>query len=548
MERKKEYEVINIAGKLAKGFLHNPLTIVLGVMLLLLGYLALNTMPREEDPQIAISGGAVIVAMPGATPKEIENIIINPLERKLREIRGIEHIHGMAMDNVGIVNVMYYIGEDREESNLKLYDKVMQNMDMMPKGVMQPSVKPFDIDIDIPILTVAFYPKKKSSLDAVVLFEKVRKVQQKINAVENVAKTTLKGGRKAQYNIEVDMGKLSAYHLSLGQIMKAVQSLAVNVPDVKGRTKENKLVIFGVKNAIEDVEDVGDVIVAQYMGSPIYLRDVASVTKGVDIQNFQTAKIWLKEEGKHTGSEEIKTTFSEEKDQITLTIAKLAGTNAVFVAEDVIEVLKSYEREFDKLGIGYVVTRNYGERANEAVNELMHHLIITIVIIALMLVFALGWRESIIVTFTVPAILAVTLFTAWMSGQTMNRITLFALLLSLGLLVDAAIIVIENIHRHLHSHGAAEKEMGSLLVEATDEIGAPTNIATLAIILTMVPMAFVGGMMGSFMKPIPYNVPVALLASLFVAYIFTPYLSLKLLEKPEHDEHKKHGDHTGAQS
>ena len=233
--------------------------------------------------------------------------------------------------------------------------------------------------------------------------------------------------------------------------------------------------------------------------------------------------------------------MGEEKNQITLTVAKLAGTNAVFVAEDVLEVLQSYENEFEKLGIGYLITRNYGVRANEAVNELMHHLIITIVIIALMLVFALGWRESIIVTFTVPAILAVTLFTAWMTGQTMNRITLFALLLSLGLLVDAAIIVIENIHRHLHSHGVENKEMGELLVEATDEIGAPTNIATLAIILTMVPMAFVGGMMGSFMKPIPYNVPVALIASLFVAYIFTPYLSLKLLKKPEHGEHHEEG-------
>jgi len=544
MENKQAYEIVNIAGRLAKSFLRNPLTIVLGAILLLIGYIALNTMPREEDPQIAISGGAVIVAMPGATPKEVENIIINPLERKLREIRGIEHIHGMAMDNVGIVNVMYYIGEDREDSNLKLYDKVMQNMDLMPKGVMQPSVKPFDIDIDIPIVTVAFYPKTKSTIDEVKLFEMVRKVQQKINAVDNVAKTTLKGERKAQYNIEVDMGKLSAYHLSLGQIMQAVQSLAVSVPEVKGRTKENHLVIFGVKNAIESVDDVGNVIVAEYMGSPIYLKDVAEVTEGVDIQNFQTAKILLKEEIRHENSVDhesspVKSSLGEEKNQITLTVAKLAGTNAVFVAEDVLEILQSYDHEFAKSGIGYLITRNYGVRANEAVNELMHHLIITIVIIALMLVFALGWRESIIVTFTVPAILAVTLFTAWMTGQTMNRITLFALLLSLGLLVDAAIIVIENIHRHLHSHGVEDKEMGELLVEATDEIGAPTNIATFAIILTMVPMAFVGGMMGSFMKPIPYNVPVALIASLFVAYIFTPYLSLKLLKKPEHDEGSK---------
>jgi len=531
MGTKKEYQVTDSAGKLAKGFLRNPLTAVLGIFLLVMGYMALNIMPREEDPQIAISGGAVIVAMPGASPKEIENVIVNPLERKLREIKGIEHVYGMAMDNVGIVNVMYYIGENREDSNLKLYDKVMQNMDQMPKGVMQPLIKPFDIDIDIPIVTVAFYPKTGSKVDDVVLFEKVRRLQQKINAIESVAKTTLKGARRAQFNIEVDMGRLSAYHLSLGQIMQAVQSVAVDVPDVKGRTRDNKLVIFGVKNAIENVKDVGNVIVAQYMGSPIYLKDVATVVDSIDIQNFQTAKIQFKEDANSTS-------LGKEKNQITLTVAKLAGTNAVFVAEDVVEVLKEHEKEFSKEGIGYIITRNYGERANEAVNELMHHLVITIIIIALMLVFALGWKESLIVTFTVPAILAVTLFVAYLSGQTINRITLFAFLLSLGLLVDAAIIVIENIHRHLHGHDVDTKEMDELLIEATDEIGAPTNIATLAIILTMVPMAFVGGMMGSFMKPIPYNVPVALVASLFVAYIFTPYLSLKLLKKPTH----KHGD------
>jgi len=538
-QMKKEYKVINIAGKFAKGFLRNPLTAVLGGLLLLMGYLALSIMPREEDPQIAISGGAVMIVMPGATPKEVENIIINPLERKLREVRGIEHVYGMAMDNVGIVNVMYYIGENREDSNLKLYDKVMQNMDHMPKGTMQPIVKPFDIDIDIPIVTVAFYPKEGSSIDDVKMFEIVRKVQQHINAVDNVAKTILKGARKAQYNIEVDMGKLSAYHLSLGQIMQAVESLAVNVPDVKGRTQGNQLMIFGVKNAIESVADVGSVIVAQYMGSPIYLRDVAKVTEGLDIQNFQTAEILLKEDNKTK-------LLSASKHQITMTVAKLAGTNAVFVSENVLEVLKGYEKEFNEIGIGYLITRDYGDRANEAVNELMHHLLITIAIIAIMLIFALGWRESIIVTFSVPAILAVTLFTAWMTGQTMNRITLFALLLSLGLLVDAAIIVIENIHRHLHAHGVEDKEMDEILIEATDEIGAPTNVATLAIILTMVPMAFVGGMMGSFMKPIPYNVPVALIASLFVAYIFTPYLSLKLLKKPEHGHNNESDSEEGT--
>ncbi len=522
------YQPKDIAGKLAAGFLKNPLTAVLGVTLLLLGFISLQVMPREEDPQIAISGGAVIAPMPGATPKEIENVIVNPLERRIREIKGVDHVYGIAMHNVGIVNVVYKIGERREDANLKLYDKVMQNMDQLPKGVMQPLVKPFDIDIDIPILTFAFYPIKGQKADYEKLFPIARRLQQRINAVKNVAKTTLKGAHKPQFNVEVDLHKLTAYNLSLGQIMKAIQSIAVNVPDVKGRTKDKKLMIFGVKNAIDDVDDVKNIIVAQYMGSPIYLRDVAKVQRGIDFQNFKTAYVGFKKEKGDN--------LSPIKEQITLTVSKLAGTNAVFVANDVLKVMDEYKDKLRKAGFGYIVTRDYGKRANDAVNELVHHLVITIIIIAVMLVFALGFKESVIVTFTVPAILAITLFIAYLSGQTINRITLFAFLLSLGLLVDAAIIVIENIHRHMHSHESAHKPMDELLIEATDEIGAPTNIATLAIIMTMVPMLFVGGMMGSFMKPIPLNVPVALIASLIVAYIFTPYLSLKLLKRDKHHE------------
>lgn len=522
MNEKILYEVKDVAGKLAKGFLHSPLTSVLGIFLLLLGYMALQITPREEDPQISISGGTIMVVLPGATPKQIENIIIKPLEKKIKEIKGVEHIYGMSAQNVGIVNVMYYIGENRESSNLKLYDKVMQNMDELPKGTMQPIVKPFDIDIDVPIITVAFYSKDNANVKEVDIYKKVKQIQNKLNRIEDVAKTTLKGERKEQFNIQVDLNKLSGYHLSMGQIVNSLKSLAVSAPDVKDRTLDGQLVVFGVKNAIESIKDVQSLMIAQYMGSPIYLRDVANVEVGYDIQNFQKAEIIYKKDGK----------FSETKNQVTLTLSKLKGTNAVVIAQKIDEHLEEMKSELDKEGIGYLITRNYGERANEAVNELVFHLLISIVIIALLLVFALGWRESLIVTFTVPAILAITIFVAYMSGQTINRITLFAFLLSLGLLVDAAIIVIENIHRHLHSHDSIDKEFDEILIEATDEIGAPTNIATLAIILTMVPMAFVGQMMGQFMKPIPQNVPVALFASLVIAYIFTPFLSRKLLKKP----------------
>ena len=531
---KMSYQVKDIAGKLAKYFLHNPLTPILGVFLLIIGYVALEVMPREEDPQISVAGGTIIVPMPGATPKEIENIIVNPLERKLREIKGIEHIYGIAMDNVGVVNVMYYIGEDRQAANQNLYDKVYQHMDELPKGAMHPLIKPFDVDIDIPIMSITFYKKDPKKIDDIRLYKVVREIQQELNAIKDVSKTQIKGGKKEQYNILVDLGKLAGYHLSMGQIVQALKALAVDVPDVKDKTKDNRLVIFGVKNAIQSVQDVENLIVAQYMGSPIYLKNIAKVTDGTDIQNFKSVDLTFRKGKKEEGS------FTPLQSAVTLTLGKLAGSNAVVIADEVKNKMKSYRAKLNEMGIGYVITRDYGKRANDAVNELVDHILITIVIISVMLVFFLGWKESLIVTFTVPAILAITLFIAYISGQTINRITLFAFLLSMGLLVDAAIIVIENIHRHLHAHDAVDKSMDEIMIEATDEIGAPTNIATLAIILTMVPMAFVGGMMGQFMKPIPENVPVALIASLVVAYIFTPYLGLRLLKKPHQHHHHHH--------
>jgi multidrug efflux pump subunit AcrB len=521
------YQPKDSAGKLAKGFLRNPLTPILGIFLLLIGYMSLMMMPREENPQMVVSGSTVIVALPGATASEVENVIVKPLERKLKEIKGVEHIYGMAMDNVAVINAAFFIGEAKEDSNLKIYDKIMQNISILPKGAMQPIIKPLDIDVDIPIVSVAFY-SNNPKMDPTLLYDHVKEIQHHINGLPNVAVTDIKGAKKHQYNVLVDMNRLSGYNLSLGQIVQATQSLAYNVPEIKGKTQDNQIVMIGVRNAIESVEDVGNIIVAQYGGSVIYLRDVATITDGQDIQNFKSALVSVKaEDGK----------FSPLKDQVTLTVSKLQGTNAVIIAEAVKTELEKYKEQMKSEGINYVITRNDGERANEAVNELVFHLLLSIVIIAILLVFVLGWRESLIVTFTVPAILAITLFIAYLTGQTINRITLFAFLLSLGLLVDAAIIVIENIHRHFHAPGAADRGADELMIEATDEIGAPTNIATLAIILTMVPMAFVGQMMGQFMKPIPANVPVALIASLFVAYIFTPYLAIRLLKKPEH-----HGD------
>jgi len=511
----QKIETTNSAGKLAKSFLFNPLTIVLAIFILALGVVALQLMPREEDPRIDISAGSIIIPAPGLNPKEINKIITEPLEKKLREIGGVEHIYSMSMPNASVINLVYYIGENREISNVKLYDKIMQNMDEMPKNVMQPLIKPFDIDISIPIVNIAFYQKNKNiSYQEFLAF--VQKSQLNINALSNVSKTNLKGERKEQYNVEIDIHKLDGYHVSLGRVVEGIQSIAVRTPSVNAKTRDNKLVVMGIKDVLESIEDVKNIIIAQYMGSPLYLRDIAVVTDGIEEQKKQSAQIILKDRTIH--------------DQITLEISKLAGTNAVEVSDEIKEYLLEHKEVMEHLGIEYKITRDYGVRADIAVDELVHHIIITIAIIFIMLIVFLGWRESLIVTFTIPAILAITLFVAYISDQTINRITLFAFLLSLGLLVDAGIIVIENIHRHLHDKNIKHNSMDELLIKATDETGGPTNVATLAIVLTIVPMVFVGGMMGSFMKPIPLNVPVALIASLFVAYIFVPYLSKKLLK------------------
>ena len=522
LEKKK---IKNIAGYLAKAFLNNPITMVLLVSIFLLGYISLKVMPREEDPQIQVSGGSVIVMMPGANAKEIENVIIEPLERKIREIKGVENVYSSALNNVGMLNVQYYIGENREDSNLKLYDKVMQNMDKMPQTAFAPLVKPFDIDIDVPVLTLAFYKKDGCRLSNTALFDTIKDIQQDINAIDNVAKTSLKGIKKPQYNVEVDLDKLSGYHISLGQIAAAIKSISTNAPDIDTPSSDGTLTVFGIENAVDSVRDLQNLIIASYQDSPIYLKDIATIKCSYNIQDPQSSRIFFKKEKSE-----------EDKNQVTMTVSKLKGTNAVVIVENVLEYLHTRDRMLQNLNIGYIVTRNYGQRADEAVNELMHHLIITIFIISAILIPFLGWREALVVTIAVPMILATTLFIAYLTGQTINRITLFAFLLSLGLIVDDAIIVIENIHRRMHLKECKDQKFDDLIILATDEIGPSTNIATIAIMLTMIPMAFVGGMMGQFMLPIPLNVPVGLAVSLFVAYVFTPFLARKLIKRTSHHD------------
>lgn len=509
----QDIKVHNIGGLLSKTFLYNPLTPILGLFLILLGFIALEFMPREENPQMVVSGSTIIVSLPGATSQEISNVIIKPIERKMREIKGVEHINSMARNDMGIVNVSFYIGEDKEESNLKVYDKIMQNMDILPIGASQPLIKPLDIDIDIPIFSIAFYSKNEQ-LSSTQLYEKVKQIQHQFNTIENVATTNIIGGQKQQFNIILDANKLNRYNLTLLEVKTALNAIINQTPQSK-KAQGELIQFISIDDVLQSVDDIKNIMISA--SSLVYLKDIATITKSHDIQNYKSSYINLKEEKN----------FSN----ITLTLSKLKGSNAVVIAEAINHELQNMKVALNAQGIYYTVTRNDGERANDAVNELIFHLLISIVIIVLLLVFVLGWKEAMIVTFTIPAIFAITLFIAYLGDQSINRITLFAFLLSLGLLVDDAIVVVENIHRHFHLKSSEHKSNDEIMVEATDEIGASTNIATFAIILTMIPMAFVGQMMGEFMRPIPLNVPVAMFASLIIAYIFTPYFANKMLKR-----------------
>lgn len=511
---------LNIAGKTAKLFINHPLTAILGIFILFLGYFSLLLMPKEENPQIKVSGGVVIVPLPDAKASEIQKVIIEPLEKKIKEIKGVEHIYSFAKDSVGIVQVQFFIGEDKEESNLKLYDQVMRNMDLMPKNALPPIIKTMDIDTGIPIATIAFYSAKKDNKELVSkgeLFNEVSLVSKEINKIKNVALVDLKGDKKEQFNILVDTNKLSSYNLPLAFVMKQIQALSFNTPNISTNSLDNELVVFSIKQAIESKKDLENLILSYHFDTPIYLKDIASIEKSYEIQNKKDAYIYEKNENAKF----------EENSQITITASKLKGANSVTINKEIFAYMESIKDDLLAKNIKYTITRDDGYTANNAVNSLITDLLVSIVIISILLIFTLGLKEAMIVSITVPMILSLTLFIGFMLDETVNRITLFALIVSLGMLVDAAIIVIENIHRHKTLNPNLDLE--TLAINATNEIGNPTNIATIAIIITFIPMFFVGGMMGEFMHPLPVFVPISLAVSLFVAYAFTPYLVKKFL-------------------
>ena len=505
---------MNLAGKLAKGFLTSKLTALFILAVTLTGLLALVVTPREYNPQIVVPAANIIVAKPGASATEIHNLVVKPLEAIMNAQSGVDHTFGYATNDFGLVTVQFKVGENQEDSLVKLYNQLMQNWDRIPPGAMEPMVKPINVD-DVPIMTLTL---SSSAYDDYKLREVAQRLLEQLRNVPGVSFTQTIGGRLRAVNVWIDPQRLEAAGLTLDRIDQMLRGSNVAAP-LGELVQDNQSKPLRLSGFLGSAEEVGKIVVGVSRGGgPVYLKDIAKIEDGPAEIEETTRFAFGPAAGKKS---------SGEQPAVTLAIAKKAGTNAVVVADAVLAKLEDLKKQAIPAGVDVAVTRNDGAKADAAVNELVMHLGIAIASVVVILVVFLGWREAGIVTMTVPLILFVVLAVGLAFGQTINRITLFALILSLGLLVDAAIVVIENIHRHLH-HGS-KKSFAETLVIATNEIGNPTNIATIAVILAFIPMAFVTGMMGPFMMPIPFNVPVAMIASIVIAYMVVPWASNRWL-------------------
>lgn len=499
---------LNSAGKLARLFLESKITAMLIIAVTLAGVLALFVTAREYNPQIVVPAANIIVAKPGANAEEIHNLIVKPLEAMMNAQSGVKHTFGYAVADYGVVTVQFDVGEDQEKSLVKVYNQVMQNMDRLPAGAMPPMVKPINVD-DVPIMTLAL---SSSQMPEAELRQVAARVLEELRNLPGVSFSQLVDSAQRSLNVWISPAKLSASGLSLDQVDKMIAGANVSIPigQLVDHSRNQPLRFSGF---VGTAQEVGNIIVGAPKGRPVFLKDVATIEDSAS-EADQLSRFAY-------GPAAQPASPKGEAPAVTIAIAKKAGTNAVVVTSTVLAKLEALKRQAIPQGVSVAVTRDDGAKANDAVNTLVQHLGISIGAVALILIIFLGWREAVIVTMTVPLILFIVLTVGLIAGQTINRITLFALILSLGLLVDAAIVVVENIHRHMHLGGT--KNFKQALVDATNEIGNPTNIATIAVILAFIPMAFVTGMMGPFMRPIPFNVPVAMIASLLVAYMVVPW-------------------------
>ncbi len=516
----------SVFSRLVASFLKGHLSVLLILISLLAGVAALMVTPREEEPQIVVPLADVMVMYPGGSAEEVERLVASRLERLLYQIDGVEYVYSMSRPGLAVVTVRFYVGEDREKSLIKIYNKVFQNVDKTTPGVAGWVIKPIEID-DVPIVTAALFSKV---YDEHQLYRVAEEVQGKLQHVPNSSRITVHGGRKRVVEVKLDLERLKAFGLSPVEVAGA---LKVSNSQMESGTLEQLDREIRVETGpyLRSVTEVAGLLVGLHDGRPVYLRDVAAVTDGPE-EVISHSRI-----GAGPGAENPHSTLvgavgrlgTASLPAVTVAVAKKKGSNAVLVARDVERTLAELRGTIIPDDVDYHITRDYGATANEKVNSLVEGLGEAVVTVIALIALAMSWRVGVIVAMAVPITYALTLLINLLLGYTINRVTLFALILALGLLVDDPIVGVENIYRHLGMRKAGVSRSQAIL-NAMNEVLPPVVIATLTIVVSFIPMFFISGMMGPYMRPMAINVPLTMVSSLLVSLTVTPWLASKLLK------------------
>ncbi len=510
------------AGKIAQTFINSKLTPLIVVASLLLGFYAVMVTPREEEPQIVVPMVDIYLPLPGSSPKEVEERVVKPFEKKMWEIKGVEYVYAMSRPGMGVVTVRFLVGQNMEDSLVKLYNTAMSNRGILPPGAGEPLISPRSID-DVPILTLTFWSDRYNHA---MLRAVANEVCDELKKSDNVAETEVKGGLSRQVRVLLDTGRMAAYRVSPLQI---VQVLHKGNAALRSGTLDsgNREYLVETGDFLDSADKVTRLVIGVHDGRPVYLADVASITDGVEVpKNYVFFGL-----GPAAAKKGSTGNVHQDYPAVTLSVAKRKGANATWVAEDLLKKVEFLKGRVIPADVQVTVTRNYGETAREKNNELLFHMFLAAISVTILIAVFMGWRAGAVAAIAIPVTLALTMLIFNLIGYTLNRITLFALIFSIGILVDDAIVVVENIHRYFTTTRLQPLDAA---IRAVDEIGNPTVLATFAVIASILPMGFVGGLMGPYMRPIPVGASVAMLFSLLIAFIVTPYYAYRFMKGESH--------------
>ena len=505
---------LGLSGNLTRIFIKSPLTPLLLMASLALGILALNSLPREEEPQISVPLVDIHVQADGLKAQDVIKLVTEPLETIIKGIDGVEHVYSQTMDDRALVTARFYVGTDADDAMLRVHDKVRANMDRIPLGIPEPLIVGRGIDdVAIVVLTLAPKPEAAARWNDNTIYTIAEDLLVEIVKLQDVGLSYIVGGRAAQIRVEPDSEKLSLYGITLQQLIDKVKQ--ANRSFLAGRIRNNNTSLPVVAGqTLRGIPDIGLLMLTARDGRPVYVRDVAKVVFGSKQEDHQVWHMVPDEKG------DLRLTPA-----VSIAIAKRSGANAVKIAEEIIERVEMLKNRLVPEDLTVSVTRNYGETADDKANELLFHLGLATLSIVLLVVLVIGWREGVVVFVVIPTTILLTMFASHMMNYTINRVSLFALIFSIGILVDDAIVVIENISRHWAMKDGRSRAQAA--IEAVAEVGNPTVIATLTVVSALLPMLFVSGLMGPYMSPIPTNASAAMLFSFFVAVMLTPWLMLK---------------------